>query len=103
MEQRLDLSQNSRDNFRNTLKLALIILLFATIFLRYLYPIYHGRDTDIFWHIKTGEVIFQEHGIPSTDPFTYTPKDPVREKILLHSYWLADLLLFLCYNQLSTQ
>lgn len=98
MEQSLDLGQSSRDNLKNTLKLVLIILLFATIFFRYLYPIYHGRDTDIFWHIKTGEVIFQEHGIPSTDPFTYTPKDPVREKVLLNSYWLADLLLFLCYK-----
>ena len=101
MEQRLDFSQNRRDNLRNIFKLVLIILLFATIFLRYLYPIYHGRDTDIFWHIKTGEVIFQEHGIPSTDPFTYTPKDPVREKILLHSYWLADLILFLFYKFLG--
>lgn len=98
MKKSPDLGQDSRDNLRNSLKLVLIALLFATIFLRYSYPIYHGRDTDIFWHIKTGEVISQEHGIPSTDPFTFTPKDPVREKILLHSYWLADLLLFLCYK-----
>jgi hypothetical protein len=98
MGKSLDTSQKNRDNLINNLKLVLIVLLFATIFLRYLYPIYHGRDTDIFWHIKTGEVIFQEHGIPSTDPFTFTPKDPVREKVLLHSYWLADLLLFLFYK-----
>jgi hypothetical protein len=98
MEQGPDLRQNHEDSFRKSITVVLTLLLFAVIFLRYLYPIYHGRDTDVFWHIKTGEVIVQEHGIPSTDPFTYTPKDPVREKALLHSYWLADLLLFLCYK-----
>lgn len=76
----------------------LLFLLFVCIFLRYLYPAYTGRDTDIFWHIKTGEVIFQDQRIPSSDPFAYTPPDQEREQVLLKSYWLADLLFYGVYK-----
>lgn len=76
----------------------ILLLLLTFIFLRYLYPVYIGMDTDIFWHIKTGEVIVHDGQIPSNDPFTYTPKDREREQVLLTSYWLADVLLYSIYK-----
>jgi hypothetical protein len=85
-------------NWLSYTRLSLIIILFLFIFLRYLYPIYYGLDTDLFWHLKTGEVIFNTHQIPSVDPFTHTPADQFREKFLLGSYWLSDLILFLIYK-----
>jgi hypothetical protein len=85
-------------NAQDFVKRILLFLLFTFIFLRYLYPAHYGRDTDIFWHVKTGEVIVQEQHIPSSDSFTYPPKEPVRERFLLQSYWLADVLLFLFYK-----
>src|SRR4030067_1840463 len=82
----------------SVIKRTIVFLLFILIFLRYLYPVFYGRDTDIFWHLKTGEIIFNEHRIPDSDPFTYTPPDPVREKVLLRSYWLSDLIFFILYK-----
>jgi len=77
----------------------ILFLLLTFIFLRYLYPVYVGRDTDIFWHIKTGEVIVHDGQIPSSDPFTYTPKDNrEREQFLLRSYWLADVIFYSLYK-----
>jgi hypothetical protein len=76
----------------------ILFLLLILIFLRYLYPVYVGRDTDIFWHIKTGEVIVHDGQIPSNDPFTYTPKDKERERFLLKSYWLADVVFYSIYK-----
>ncbi|HAM50103.1 MAG TPA: hypothetical protein DCP92_05200 [Nitrospiraceae bacterium] len=82
----------------NVIKPFVISLLFILLFLRYLYPVSSGRDTDIFWHLKTGEIICHEHHLPSSDPFTFTPQDPTRERIILKSYWLADLILYGVYK-----
>ncbi len=70
------------------------MLLFAYSFLSVFHPIDHSYDTDLFWHLKTGEVIVKEGGIPAEDPFTYLSKDPLRQTLVLRSYWLADLVLY---------
>ncbi len=84
--------------WNNSIKILLTSLFFIYLFTINLYPLYYDTDTDTYWHIKTGEVIFNERGIPEKDPFNFTPTDPVRERFLLSSYWLADLILYLFYK-----
>ncbi len=79
-------------------KLFLTLLVFFQIFLSFLYPVHSIKDTDIFWHLKIGEIIFQDRFIPDKDPFTHTPKDPLRESNLMSSYWLSELILFVLYK-----
>lgn len=79
-------------------KILLIVSLFIYIFLRFLLPIYKQSDTDIFWHLKTGELIYKEQGLLASDPFNYTPSDPLREKFATRAYWLADLLFYIIYK-----
>lgn len=69
-------------------------LLFAYSFLSVLHPIDLSYDTDLFWHMKTGEVMLQQRGIPLEDPFTHPSKDPLRQTLVLRSSWLADILLY---------
>lgn len=47
-------------------------------------------DPDFGWHLKMGELIFK-HGIPKTDPFSYTmPSYP-----FVDHEWLSNVLIFL--------
>src|SRR5690242_17083479 len=64
------------------------------------------RDSDAWWHLKTGEYIWQEHKLPKPDPFAYTtylgqPAYPgeeiVRDFNLTHS-WLSQVFLHLAYR-----
>lgn len=69
-------------------------------FLSSLRPLLSQGDTDIFWHIKQGEYIFEHGAIPKTDPFTYSPKDDLeREEQVLGRYWLGDVGLYLLYDR----
>ncbi len=63
------------------------------------------KDPDFFWHLKTGQYIYQTGSLPATDPFAYTslPKDPVnpeskRIKFILKQYWLAQLIFYGVYQ-----
>ncbi|MGA1982190.1 MAG: hypothetical protein ABSG84_06930 [Acidobacteriaceae bacterium] len=51
-------------------------------------------DPDMWWHLKTGEVIWTTHAIPTTDIFSYTTNH--------HAYipheWLAQLSIFAAYK-----
>ena len=57
-------------------------------------------DPDFFWHLKTGQWIWQHGALPASDPFTInalaTPD--VTQKFKLTSYWLADLLFYGLYQ-----
>src|SRR5437868_10270935 len=64
-----------------------------------------ARDSDAWWHLKTGEYIWQQHKLPMPDPFAYTtylgkPAYPGEEKVrnfnLTHE-WLAQIVLYLAY------
>lgn len=50
-------------------------------------------DPDLWWHLRTGEVILQ-NGIPQTDIFSFTV--PTHEWIV--QQWLTDLLMWLVYS-----
>ncbi|NLI15112.1 MAG: hypothetical protein GX409_02375, partial [candidate division Zixibacteria bacterium] len=50
-------------------------------------------DSDVWWHLKTGEYILA-HGIPSTDPFSFTAAG---SRWVTHE-WLAEVLFYLLYK-----
>ncbi|MEX2299580.1 MAG: hypothetical protein WD733_01515 [Bryobacterales bacterium] len=63
-------------------------------------------DTDFWWHLKTGQYIFETRSLPAPDPFSYTTdlgapsyegEQQVRQFNLTHE-WLAQLLLFVVYE-----
>lgn len=51
-------------------------------------------DPDMWWHLKTGQIIWFSHAIPTTDLFSYTTNH--------HAYvpheWLAQLFIFAAYR-----
>ena len=62
-------------------------------------------DTDFWWHLKTGQYVFEQHKLPVPDPFSYTsnlgePSYPGEENIryfnLTHE-WLAQLVWYVIY------
>jgi len=50
-------------------------------------------DPDFFWHLKTGEWIWQNKELPAHDPFSYTSPSlaSARERFILTSYWLSQV------------
>ena len=77
-----------RLNLWFALAVALLFLLFCLTYL--LRPI---MEPDFFWHLKTGEWIWQHKQLPVFDPFSFTgPQTPdARQLVILKGYWLAQL------------
>lgn len=69
--------------------LALFFVLMAMTYL--MRPI---MDPDFFWHLKTGEWIWQHQALPAVDVFSFTgPQQPnSRQLVILQGYWLAQVL-----------
>ena len=68
------------------------------------------KDPDFWWHLKTGEYIYQHGALPETDPFAYTSlsKDPIapqskRIHFILTQYWLAQVIFYWIYHLLGLQ
>lgn len=82
---------------RKTLTLALIAAMLAVSLLHLLSPV---SDPDFFWHLKTGEWVWQHRELPSQDPFSYTVPDVPgsREHAVLTSYYLSQLVYYLFYR-----
>jgi hypothetical protein len=55
-------------------------------------------EPDFFWHLKTGEWIWQNLTLPSSDPFTFTSSDQPtpRQIFILQGYWLIQLVYNSC-------
>lgn len=75
-----------------------VALFLIAIFCLYTGPIEEG---DFFWHIKTGQWIWQHKALPSEDPFSYTAggTNPIRPesqraRFILTQYWLGQLFLY---------
>lgn len=79
---------------RGTLVLAALVgvILFVNMFT----PL---GDPDFFWHLKTGEWIWQNRALPAADPFAFTgPAHPAGTALFtLTSYWLSQVLYHLLY------
>ena len=48
------------------------------------------RDPDFWWHLRTGQLIADRHGLLTTDPFTYTATD----SYWVNHSWLYDSVLY---------
>ncbi|MGB9454436.1 MAG: hypothetical protein WCB12_00195 [Bryobacteraceae bacterium] len=64
------------------------------------------RDSDFWWHLRTGQYIVETHSLPVPDPFAYTTaaaplayagEGAVRHFNLTHE-WLAQVLLYSAYR-----
>jgi len=51
-------------------------------------------DPDLWWHLKTGEVIWTSHSIPVTDIFSYT----TNHHASVPHEWLSQLLIYAAYK-----
>lgn len=57
-------------------------------------------DPDLFWHLKTGQWIWENKSLPHTDPFGIPPflDSSPRNDFILTSYWLIQLILYGFYS-----
>jgi hypothetical protein len=51
-------------------------------------------DLDMWWHLKTGEVIWTTHSVPTTDIFSYT----TNHHAWVPHEWLAQVLIYGAYR-----
>jgi len=54
----------------------------------------HIQSLDIWWHLKTGEWISQQHAIPKTDPFSFSAAG----KVWISHEWLFEWLSYMVYQ-----
>jgi hypothetical protein len=62
-------------------------------------------DSDFWWHLKTGQFLWQQHRLPVPDPFAYTtagapaayPGELVTRRFNLTHEWLAQVWIYLAY------
>lgn len=51
-------------------------------------------DTDMYWHLRTGQYILETRSIPSTDPFSST----MLGQPWIDVHWLSQIILYLTYS-----
>lgn len=69
--------------------LAALLMLLAVLTVRSRFD-----DPDVWWHLKTGQVIATTHIIPRTDLFSYT----THQHALVAHEWLAQVLIYGAYH-----
>lgn len=76
-----------------------IALLAVLIFVSLLYLLRPINDFDFFWHLKTGEIIWQDKSLPATDPFSFTTPATLtsRQHFILTSYWASQVIYYFIY------
>lgn len=85
----------SRNHLESVTAFILVSGLLLTAFFYLLAPV---GDPDFFWHLKTGEWIWQNKRLPSEDPFAYTTGlYNFRTHHILTAYWLSQLMNYLLY------
>ncbi len=70
------------------------ICFLAIVILSFLMSFHTLTDTDIFWHLKTGEIIFSTRQIPRADLYSFTAAG----KEWIDSQWLFQLIIYLLYR-----
>jgi hypothetical protein len=75
-----------------------IAILLIFVLMAWTYLLRPIGEPDFFWHLKTGEWIWQHHSLPTHDPFTYTSSHPLlfRQLFIMQGYWLIQLLYHAC-------
>lgn len=73
-----------------------LILFFILISTSIIIPLKQLGDPDMFWHIQTGEFIFNNLKIPYSDIFTYYG---IENNLFWTAHeWLSDLIFYLIYS-----
>ncbi len=67
-----------------------VFILFTGLFLMTLRPI---TDPDFWWHLRTGQLIFQTRAIPHADPFSFTNAG----KPWIAHEWLSEIFVYGLY------
>ena len=73
-------------SFRSVIAALFVVLAVMTVRGRF-------NDPDLWWHLKTGQVIAQTHRIPEVDTFSYTTG---HHHTVPHE-WLAQLMIYVAY------
>ncbi|MFZ4856386.1 MAG: hypothetical protein ACOYL3_08320 [Desulfuromonadaceae bacterium] len=75
-------------------------MMFFTFIITALYLSRPLFDPDFYWHLKTGEWIWQNRSLPHFDPFGVPPlaTPSPRTDFILTSYWLIQLILYAFYS-----
>jgi hypothetical protein len=58
-----------------------------------------ASDPDFFWHLKTGEWVWQHGGLLNHDPFNYTNqlREDSAQRFTLTASWLSEVLYYMMY------
>ncbi len=51
-------------------------------------------DPDVWWHLRTGELIIQTHSVPRADPYSFTRFG----QPWVNHEWLSDVMIFTLYR-----
>ncbi|MCB8990215.1 MAG: hypothetical protein H6665_06315 [Ardenticatenaceae bacterium] len=70
----------------------LFVLLFALAL--FVLSVRETLDPDMWWHLRTGQVIWESGAIPQTDLFSFT----VPDHLWVVQQWLTDVLMWLIYQ-----
>lgn len=83
-------------------RVVLPLVVFALVLAALVTALVPINSADFWWHLKTGDVVLKNHGLPFSDPFTYPPVidtlDPQRPQMLLRSYWLGQVIYSLAHQ-----
>ena len=57
------------------------------------------RDNDFFWHLKSGQWIWENRALPESDPFSYTASmlEGGRVRFIFTSFWLSQVFFYLFF------
>ena len=80
--------QSPRDNWLGWVGFAGILIL------AFMLNFHTLTDSDIFWHLKTGEIIFQTQEVPQQDIYSFT----VAGNEWIDAQWIFQLMIYLCYR-----
>ena len=58
------------------------------------YALKTAADHDLWWHVKTGQMILEQRGLPETDPFSFTAPGAS----WTNHEWLSDVVLAAVYD-----
>lgn len=80
-----------------------MILLPTLFLLASLFFLRTVSDPDVFWHMKTGQWIWEHQALPDKDPFSYTTegKQSFEEQLILKGYWLSQVIYHLSFSTLD--
>jgi hypothetical protein len=69
------------------------LIIFITFISLFAMAVRTPADTDMYWHLRTGQYILQTRTIPATDPFSST----MLGQPWIDVYWVAQVMLYLTY------